>query len=258
MTFEEYINNPQQTRLGGYTREITRINYSQRLDKILVRENNKIDYQLYKCKKDGSYFLYIKIPSEVVKAFTYDVVIHFVRPAKNPHSVDINTTLTNYDVEFFSNDPSFVYNLEYTFKSRGMFVDDLKSKAVKTALAKKPEVTNPNNQVLYCKAIYFAYLLAKQRGLFVKSKYVNEYNKEKLLDQIEDSQIKIQKRQELGDKAKSEKKKEKKEDQKRKIISAASKGPDFALKNPIFKNMNNMSKAKGGTGKVNFNKSKKV
>ena len=257
MTYEEYINNPLQTRLGGYTREIYRTSYTDRWNKIMVRENNDVEYHLYKAK-DGSYYFYVKIPSEVVKKFTYDVIIRFKRPAKNSHNVDMDSDLTKYDVEFFSNDPAFVFNLEYTFKSKDMFVNDLKSKADPVALKNKPEITNPNNQLVYCKSIYFAYLFAKQRGLFVKSKYLDEYNKQKLLDQVEDSQIKIQKRQELGSKAEAEKKQQKKIDQVRKVIGK-NKGPNFQVKNPVFKNMNNMSsKASGGGKKLNFNKSKKV
>ena len=54
MTYEEYINNPLQTRLGGYTREIYRVSYSEKLDKILVRVNNKISKRF--CLRCGSTF----------------------------------------------------------------------------------------------------------------------------------------------------------------------------------------------------------
>lgn len=262
MTYEEYINNPLQTRLGGYTREIYRVSYSEKLDKILVRVNNKIDYQLFKNEKDGSYYLYIKIPSETVKDFTYDVIIHFVRPN---HNVDFDVNLDKYDVEFFSNDPAFVYNLEYTFKSKKMFVMDLKSKALPEALRKEPKVTNPNNQIVYCKSLYFAYLIAKQRGLFVKSKYIEQYDKKKLLDQVEESETKIAQRQELGEKASKENTRIKKETQVKKALgSRGSKMVDFNVSNPVFsakapefKNINNIRAPKSG-GKVNFNKTKKV
>lgn len=260
MTFEEYIDNPLQTRLGAYTRDLYRISYTDRLEKIMVRENNQIEYKLYKNEKDGSYFMYIKIPSEVVKNFTYDVVIHYVRPKEKGHNVDLDNDLKKYDVQFFSNDPAFVYNLEYTFKSKDMFVDDMKAKASPVALRNKPTVTNPNNQLVYCKAIYFAYLIAKQRGLFIKAKFVDTYNKQQLLDQIEDTDIKIQKRQELGEKAEADKKQQKKVDQVRKVIvDNSKKRPNFQVANPIFSNMNNMaSKVKGGLKKPNFNKGKKI
>lgn len=264
MTFEQYINNPLQTRLGGNTRELYRIMYNEKLDRILVRVNNEIEYHTYINKKDGSYYLYIKIPSEVVKDFTYDVIIRFKRPG---HNVDFDKDLKNYDVEFFSNDPAFVYNLEYTFKSKKMFVDDLKPKALKMALTQAPKVTNPNNQLVYCKSLYFAYLLAKQRGLFVKDKYIDPYIKENLLKMVEDSEDKIQRRQELGEKANKEEKKIKEQRQIKQALNRTKLGrgvdyevssPDFSMKAiPVFKNINNIKGPKVG-GKVNFNKGKKV
>lgn len=263
MTFEQYINNPLQTRLGGNTREVYRMMYTGKLDALLVRVNNDIKFKTLKNQKDGSYYLYIKIPSEVVKDFTYDVVIRFKRPG---HNVDFDKDLKSYDVEFFSNDPAFVYNLEYTFKSKDMFIKDLEPKALKMALKKEPKVTNPNNQIVYCKSLYFAYLIAKQRGLFNKSIYLDTYNKKRLLESIEDSESKIERRQELGREADKEEKKVKEQRQIKRALNRSKIGrsidyevqsPDFSLKAVEFKNVGKTKSNKAG-GKVNFNKSKKI
>ena len=255
MTYEEYINNPLQTRLGGQTRELYRMMYNSKLDKILVRINNEIEYYTYKNSKDGSYFLYIKVPSEVVKDFTYDVIIHFVRPG---HNVDFDKDLTHYNVEFFSNDPAFVYNLEYTFKSKKMFVDDLKSKALPEALRNAPKTTNPNNQIVYCKSLYFAYLIAKQRGLFAKGRYLDEYDKKRLVAAVQDSATKIEQRQELGQKANKEEKKIKEQRQIKTALSRSKvgRGVDFTVSNPDFSLK--AIKAPKSNKKINFNKTKKV
>lgn len=255
MTFEEYINNPLESRMTGHTREIYKADYTSRLNAVLVRENNKIDFHLYSAK-DGSYYMYIKIPSETVKNFTYDVVVRFKRPAKDPHKVDTEKDLKHYDVEFFSNDPAFVYNLEYTFKSKDMFVKDLTKRGSKEALTTKPKVTNPNNMVFYCKTLYWAYLVAEQRGLFLKVRYMEKYDAIRLFDMVADSEEKITARQEQGESERKKKAREKKE-----IPRAVSKptgigGIDFKVKNPIF------SVGKAGktpsVGSVNFNKSKKL
>jgi len=258
MTFEEYINNPLQSRIAATTREIYRVSYSNRLDAVLVRVNNHIDYKMYKDDKTGSYYLYIKVPSEVVKDFTYDVVIRFVRPN---HDVDMDKNLQKYDVQFFSNDPSFAYNMAYTFKSHKMFIEDLAGRAEKLSLNTKPTVTNPNNQIFYVKSIYFAYLIAKQKGLFTKEKYVEKYDKKRLFDSIEDTQIKIDRRIELGKKADAEDKKNKKERKVKETLDKSRLGRslNFQVSNPDFS-----AKAAGRelrapkTGKVNFNKNKKV
>ena len=258
MTFEEYINNPLQARFGSATRELYRASYSGRLDAILVRVNNHIDYNMYKDDKTGSYYLYIKVPSEVVKDFTYDVVIRFIRPN---HNVDFDKNLKSYDVQFFSNDPAFSYNMAYTFKSHKMFVEDLAPKAVRQTLTTKPTVTNPNNQVFYVKSIYFAYLIGKEKGLFAKEKYTEKYDKKRLLDMVEDTQSKIDKRIELGAKADAENRKIKKEKQVKEVLNKSKLGRsiNFQVSNPNFS-----AKAAGRAvpapkiGKVNFNKNKKV
>lgn len=263
MTFEQYINNPLQTRLGGNTREIYRMMYTGKLDALLVRVNNDIKFKTLKNKKDGSYYLYIKIPSEVVKDFTYDVVIRFKRPG---HNVDFDKDLKAYDVEFFSNDPAFVYNLEYTFKSKDMFIKDLTPKASKMALKKEPKVTNPNNQIIYCKSLYFAYLIMKQRGLFVKSIYLDNYDKKRLLEEIEDSDVKIERRQELGAEANKEERKIKEQSQIKRTLNKSKLGrslnyqvssPDFSLKAVDF-NRTGTTKKNNAGAKINFNKAKKI
>lgn len=257
MTFEEYINNPLQARFGAYTRELYRASYSKRLDAVLVRVNNHINYNMYKDEKTGSYYLYIKVPSEVVKDFTYDVVIRFVRPN---HDVDFDKNLKTYDVQFFSNDPAFAYNMAYTFKSHKMFIEDLAPKALKMSLTTKPTVTNPNNQIFYCKSLYFAWLIAKEKGLLAKEKYTEKYDRKRLLDQIEETRSKIDRRVELGKKADKEDRKIKKQIQVKETLNKSKLGRslDFQVKNPDFSVKAEGRIAKAKTGKVNFNKNKKV
>ena len=257
MTYEEYINNPLQARFVANAREYYRAAYTSRLDAILVRVNNKIDFNMYKNDKDGSYYLYIKVPSEVVKDFTYDVVIHFVRPG---HDVDFDKDLKSYEVEFFSNDPVFVYDLAYTFKSHNMFVNDLAPKAVKESLTRKPVVTNPNNTIFYCKSLYFAYLIAKEKGLFAKAKYTEKYDRKRMLDMVEDSRTKVEQRQELGAKADKEERKIRKEKQVKEAIqsSKAGKKINFEVSQPKFSMKALPTTPVAKSNKINFNKNKKV
>ena len=52
MTFDEYINNPMGVKSAVISnREMYRKMYTEKLNKIMVREVGKIDYQLYKSKK---------------------------------------------------------------------------------------------------------------------------------------------------------------------------------------------------------------
>ena len=233
MTYNEYINNPQETKLGAYTRDLYRISYKERFNKILLRENNNIEYYLYKNDNNGSYYMYIKIPSEKVKEIKYDVIVHYIRPLDDPHKVDTQDDLYDYDVQFFSNDPSFVYNTLYTFNDKNMFIKDYISKTSNMALHNKPVHTNPNNIIQYCKSLYFAYIFAKQRGLFLKNKYIEKYDKKRIVNMIQDTEPLIEKRQILG----VEKDKKEKLEKKKNIVNNSIKGIRYTekiLSNPDF------------------------
>ena len=52
MTFEEYINNPLESRMTGHTREIYKADYTNRLNAVLVRENNNIEREIKDIKID--------------------------------------------------------------------------------------------------------------------------------------------------------------------------------------------------------------
>ena len=134
MTFEEYIQNPMGKENAVMSnREMYRRLYTEKLDKILMREAGKIDIYPY---VDGKkYICHLKIPSESSANIYYDVVIEFTLPKDNPNE----TNLKKYNVRFYSNDPSFVYTFAYSFLRNGLFFTDFKDRMSKTAL-KTPEI----------------------------------------------------------------------------------------------------------------------
>jgi hypothetical protein len=176
--------------------------YTEKLDKIVVREAGQIDYKAYKV--DKKYILYIKIPSEVVPKFYYDVLIEFSEPKDQP----IGDSLKNYSVRFFSNDPSFVFTFAYAFKKNRLFLDTFEGKMSKKALKTPAKEKNPYNQVGYVKSLYFAYLVMTRRGLFSKSRYVDTYSESALKKEIMDADKKIELREEAGKKVSSERRKD--------------------------------------------------
>lgn len=200
-TFNEYIKNPMGRKNSVFSqREMFRNLYKQKLDNILARELGKVDYKLFIYK--DKYIAYFKIPSEVVPKFYYDVVVEFY-PGDNTIKMDGN--LENYNVKFFSNDPSFVYTFAYAFNKHDLIFKDMDSKLPKIALKTSAKEKNPENQIGYVKSLFFTYLLMRQYGLFSKSKfetYAKSYDKKALLKEIEDADIKIGKRQEEGSKIK--------------------------------------------------------
>lgn len=193
MTYDQYIQNPMGIANAVISnRNMYRELYMGKLDKILVREMGKIDYTLYKHK--GNFYVHIKIPSEVIEKFYYDVVIEFSEP-KDKSLID--STLKNYMVRFYSNDPSFVYTFAHAFIKNDMFINELKGVMSKEAIRKVASEKNPSNQVGYVKSLYFAYLILKKENIFVKSKFIiaKELKWKELEKKITPADIKIAQRQ---------------------------------------------------------------
>ena len=221
MTFDKYIDNPS----GGSAftnRNMYKDMYKKRFDAVLLREQGNIKYELYTANDSiDSHYVYLKIPSEVVPNFYYDVVIHLF--TKN-NSYKNEANLRRYSVEFYTNDPAFVYTFAHSFAKNGLFIKDLEPKMSKQALRNKAIVRNPKDDVWYVKSLYFAYLTMEKYNLFAKSIFSaksKKYNKNDLLKLVTDADKKVLARQ-IEDK-KVAKEKAKKREEERKLKEKNSK-----------------------------------
>lgn len=210
ITFNQYIQNPMGRKNAVFTQtEVYRILYSKKLDKLIVREGGIFNYKLYTDKED--YYIHMKVPSEVIEKFYYDVVIRFYT---DDPKVKERRDLDKYYVQFFSNDPAFVYTFAHAFRTNDMFIEILKDKMSKEAIKKRPKQTNPAEVVGYVKSIFFCYLIMENRSLFDKITYEvygNKLKKKELLDNITHADIKIKDRQQKeNEKRKDERKKKEK------------------------------------------------
>lgn len=200
MTYDQYIQNPMGVKNAVFSaRDMYHSMYSKKWDAIRLRENGIIDFLLMKDNTD--YYIYIKIPSEVVPKFYYDVVIRFY-PPKDRKAIPMERTLSNYNVQFFSNDPSFVFTFAHAFKANNMLFTDLNERMARLALRKQAAERNPQDQVGYVKSLFFAYLEIKHKGLMQKIKFgtAEKYDKKKLLAMIMPADDKIEARQKEGEK----------------------------------------------------------
>ena len=197
MTFDQYITNPlgrNNAVLSAAVRETIRKDYTIRFNNILLRENGRIVFYKYKTDKN-SFIIHIKIPSEAVKNFYYDVVIRFYTDEKVAIA---GNRLDKYYFQVFSNDPAFVFTHAYVFRKNKLFFTDLEGRMSKKALHKTPDIKNPDKQLAYVKSIYFAYLFLKNRGLFNKILWSDavDYNPSVLIKNVMDADEKIALRQE--------------------------------------------------------------
>ena len=185
MTFAQYIDNPMGKANAVFAgRENFRQTYTEKFDLLYMREAGNIRKMAYYDKPHDTYYCHIKIPSETVKDFFYDVVIQFY--TKDP-AQRTNSSLKGYDVRFFSNDPAFVYTYMYVFLKHDMLIPDLKVKCPKASLTTRPVERNAYEVPGYVKSIYFAFLLMSRTDLFLKTTYINNgqrYSKTGLLNQV--------------------------------------------------------------------------
>ena len=215
MSFKQYIDNPMGKRNAVFSqRDMFKKLYTEKFDKLILREAGKINFALYIDKKKDRYVAHIKIPSETVKNFYYDAVILFYA---TDAAVKSSSTLLDYSVKFFSNDPAFVFTYLRVFLKNNLFFEDLKPKSSKLALKKDPKERNPYEVPGYSKILYFAYLFMRSKNLFSKSMfetYAESYSAKKLLNNVEHTDKKISDRQEFGEKAAREKAREKQKERK--------------------------------------------
>lgn len=208
MSFDKYIDNPS----GGATvitnRNMYKDMYKSKFDKVLLRESGKIDWKVY-FTNDGqdSFYIYMKIPSEVIEKFYYDVVIRLFTTENKKKS---NVNLREYAVEFYSNDPAFVYTFAHAFSKNHLFIKDLEPKMSKTALRDVAKIKNPKDNIWYVKSLYFAYLTMERYHLFnrnILKQHGKKYNKRELLSQITHASEKVEARQQAQEKLDKEKSK---------------------------------------------------
>lgn len=211
-SFEDYINNPMGYKNSVFTnKSIYYTTYKKKLDIVLLREAGDIKYVTYKNK--DIYYIHIKVPSEVIPKFYYDVVIEFAPKLIGSKAMP---TLKDYNIKFFSNDPAFVFTFAHAMIKNKLFITDLIPKMSKEAIKNVAKERNPKKQIGYVKSLFFAYLIMENNKLFKKSNFekdIQPYHKETLLQKITDSDKKIKARQDLT--GKSNKKVEKEEPEKK-------------------------------------------
>jgi hypothetical protein len=258
MTFQEYINNPQGKANAVFShRDMYRNMYIDKLNKIMVRENGKIDYTLY--ETSNFYLCHMKVPSEVIDKFYYDTIIMFKK-------IENQRNLLNCDVKFFSNDPSFVFTFAHAFIKNKVFIDILEKKMSSLAVKERAIEKNPKDEIGYVKSIYFAYLMMSQRGLFNAIKYEAEkkpFSEKILLSNIMHADEKVKLRQEaqeeLSKKNKKEENRPSTKPERRDIIHPSSGYIDTNIKNTIsIKHTSTINKTKNIATSKQIRKTKKV
>ncbi len=196
MNFDKYIDNPSGGSSVVTNRAMYKEMYKSKFNAVLLREQGKIIYNIYKTSDNNdSYFIHMKIPSEVIPNFYYDVVIRLYTTV---NSKKASASLRSYAVQFYSNDPAFVYTFVHAFSKNKIFIEDLAQKMSKAALDNRAKIKNPKDNIWYVKSLFFSYLVMEKYNLFnrnILDRNAKKYSKNYLLSQITHADKKIQDRQ---------------------------------------------------------------
>ncbi|MBP5595713.1 MAG: hypothetical protein J6Y02_10050 [Pseudobutyrivibrio sp.] len=167
MTYEEYIRNPAGKGASNTpNRQMYEQYYVSELDKLLLKVNGRVDYNLY--VNGSKFYVHFKMPHHTYEKFFYDVVIEFSTSDKALGAV---RDLKKYDVKFFSNDPSFTFTWAYAFNMSDLLIPSLRQKCSKLSLKQAPVIRNPAESTGYNKYLYYAYLLMRLYNLFDKAEF---------------------------------------------------------------------------------------
>lgn len=180
--------------MSALARETQRKIFKQKLDQVMVREHGNVNYKLYTDKKNNTYWAHIKVPSESVDKFYYDVLFKFSADAKKGTSQN----LFDWNVRFFSNDPAFTYTYAYVFQKNNLLIPELKSKYSKASIKQEPKEKNPQQIIGYVKIIYFAYLIMEMKNLNKIKIFENEsmpLAPKTILAEVQNAEDKIEDRQ---------------------------------------------------------------
>ena len=173
MTFSDYISNPSGSArpMMVSQKEMAKQVYADKYNKMMLRTAGAVQYELFKNPNDDKRFtIFFKMPSESTDKLSYDVVIDFYT---KDTVVEQSNSIKNYFFRVFSNDPNFVFTFAYVFNKNKLIIPELVSKLGKDATSVKPKSTNPNKNMGYVKALYFAYIFMNDHGLFNKVVWAN-------------------------------------------------------------------------------------
>lgn len=153
MTLNEFLDNP----IGKGDASVNVSLIRQMLDgKYQVYEDSKknkeIKMKVFHQPLKDVYWIWLTIPTETERDNSYDVVYTFT----NPKSTDrLTQAIGKFDIQIFSNTPSFAFTYAYVYNKNGMLIPSLANKLGRTFLKDSPDVRNRNQLMLFDKYVYF-------------------------------------------------------------------------------------------------------
>lgn len=245
MKIDEFLKNPmgKGAVIPGKDQLLMVLDYRLKL----LKEKQNISMKIYTTEKDVYY--HVMIPSENVdRDVTYDVIIKFKQTEKNEK---FDQSYRQYQIEFFSNCPSFTYGYAYVANLNGYLIKELSDKYEEVVLTRPPVSKNPGLIFSYEKSIYFACKYIMEDKQVLQKSYVKTYGEKltkNILKEIKHMNI-IEEEYKRADKVMREKRKA----EKLKLDKKTKK-----LKDDYLEKRQNKNPSSGGVNTIKKTKAKKT
>lgn len=149
---KEFLHNP-----AGKGSAV--LNITATKDKYLERYNvicKKITHKTYFV--DDDIYIIVNIPS-TINGIMYDVLLKFKKTKKS-----LGSTITDMDMQLFSNSPSFLYTFAFAYDNKKLFIRECRRKLSSKMLSDIAKTRNPYGVLSYDFSIYAALFYIVNNG----------------------------------------------------------------------------------------------
>lgn len=155
MNIQQYLDNPMgKGDASMMNRKLIKDSMTMKFHKYYDKKGKLIKIHSF-VTATGEYYIHLVLPTESERDNTYDVVFHFYDPEKKFVS---SKSIRDYEVQMFSNDPSFGYTFAYVYHKNGLMIDQLVTKIGRDFITRPPVVRNRFEIVNYNKYIFYGAL----------------------------------------------------------------------------------------------------
>lgn len=148
-TVKEFYTNPSGIGITANNIGMVKREFIRRYDAVTKSAGKKVHTTIY-MENENSFYFHMLIPSDM-NANTYDVVLHVFD--------NFNTgsgNLKDWNINFFSNCPSFVFTYAVAYNESGLLIPFLTKRFDNKVLHLLPEVKNPDLTLGWDKSIFYA------------------------------------------------------------------------------------------------------
>lgn len=153
MTIREYLENPMGKGDSSIPNRAALIaSLNEKYLSLDRRKGKDIKMTIYRVPLKNEYYFHLIIPSETERDNTYDVVFRFFDP-ENAHNREL--TISGFDIQVFTNTPSFAYTFAYVYRQSGLLIEWLSKKLGKKPVTQQAVVRNKFGLINFDKYLYF-------------------------------------------------------------------------------------------------------